>query len=493
GDTGTNLLLTLGAIRQALVGPVGDAGIGQISRRAADSAIMGARGNSGVILAQIFRGFARGLAGKEVATSSEIGKAFQYGILYAYRAVARPVEGTILTVAKGIAKGTRRAVRENLSFADILRRAVKTGRTELARTPELLPALKQAGVVDAGGLGLITLLEGCLTGLEGRYRSPEADFETILTLPESAGEITLSHPYCTEFLVKNAAVNAKEARRQLESLGDSLIVAATEEAVKVHIHTARPGSVLEIGLAWGSLHDVKIDNMADQHRSSPQATGRQTGLAVISVSPGPGLSEIMRKMGRAIIIDGGQTMNPPVEDFVNAVHGGSAEQYIILPNNANIILAATQAQKLLGNRVAVVPTRNVPQGLAALVAFDPQVDLTDNAARMSQRVAAVRAAGLTCAVRSCEIDGVKVRAGQYIGVADDKTVTAGDDLAAVLGDVIRMLVGTDTELISLYYGTTLSSEKAAALAAEITAVFPDIELELYDGGQPHYLFLIGTE
>lgn len=492
GDTGTNMLLTLGAVQQTVrQGEAG--GIGQLSRKAADSAIMGARGNSGVILAQIFRGVARGLAGKETATSTEIGKAFQYGILYAYRAVARPVEGTILTVARGIAKGARRAVRGKRSFGDILREAVAAGKAELARTPELLPVLKDAGVVDAGGQGLIVLLEGCLAGLEGRYQGPEADFERALALPDSVGQVIGSNPYCTEFLVKGSSAAEKEAARLLDALGESLIVASAGDILKVHIHTARPGLVLETALAWGTLHDIKIDNMADQHRETIRQQNGRSGLAVICVSPGEGLSQMMRNLGAAVVIDGGPTMNPPVEEFVNAIHSGQAERYIILPNNANILLAAIQAQKLVGPRAEVLATRNVPQGLAALVAFSGSESLEANLSRMKVAADVVRAAGVTRAVRDSVVDGQPITAGQYLGVTDDRTCAVGDDPATVLQAMVSAMVTSDTQLISLYYGAELDQEQAAKLVEGVGTQFPEVEVQLYFGGQPHYLFLIGAE
>lgn len=493
GDTGTNMLLTLGTVNQALASTETE-GIGQLSRRAADSAIMGARGNSGVILAQLFRGIARGLAGKTAASSSELGKAFQYGILYAYRAVAKPVEGTILTVAKGIARGARRAVRDKLAVTDLLREAIKAGRLELAQTPELLPALKEAGVVDAGGQGLIVLLEGCVEGLEGRYTSPEANLGEFVSFTGNAGQTAaLVHPYCTEFLVGKPAVSAKEAKKQLAEMGDSLVIAEAGEALKVHIHTARPGRVLETGMAWGSLHNIKIDNMADQYRENAALSGKRAGIGVIAVSPGPGLSEIMRNMGASVIVEGGQTMNPPVEAFVDAVHRGEAERYIILPNNANIVLAAAQARKLLGDKVEVVETRNIPQGLAALLAFDPNADLAANAAAMKKRAGEIRAAVVTTAVRDTTLGGRRIKAGQYIGVADNKTATAGDELAPVLEATVRQLTEHGGELITLYYGDALDGAEAARLAEGVGAAFPDLQLEVYEGGQPLYCFIIGVE
>lgn len=499
GDTGTNMLLTLGAVVKAVT-EAPDEGIGSLARRGAASAIMGARGNSGVILSQLLRGIARGLSGKDTAASEEIGKAFQYGVLYAYRAVAKPVEGTILTVAKGIGKGTYRAVREHASFADILAKAIQAGREELSRTPELLPALKAAGVVDAGGQGLIVFLTGCLEGLEGRFSSPEADFGQALTVPGVAGDGTIAHPYCTEFIVKRFAASLAEVKRQLEQMGDSLVLAPGDELLKVHIHTAHPGAVLESAITWGSLHDIKIDNMADQHRQAlalPAASALpavdKAKLAVISVAAGDGLIAIMRQLGAAGIIAGGQTMNPPVEEFITAVHNGAAEQYIILPNNKNIVLAAAQAKKLLGEQVAIVPTTNVPQGLAAMLAFDADRSLEANLARMTAAKEAVKAGSITTAVRDFCIAGQLVPAGSYIGVIDGKVVVWAAELAPALLKLIRQLAAADSSMVSLYYGAALTGTEAEALAENLEKEFANIEVEVYAGGQPLYPFIVSVE
>lgn len=505
GDTGTNMLLTLGAVAKA-VAEAPDEGIGSLSRRSADSAIMGARGNSGVILSQLLRGIARGLSGKDKATSAEVGKAFQYGVLYAYRAVARPVEGTILTVAKGIAKGAHRAVRERVAFADILTEAIRAGQEELKRTPELLPALKAAGVVDAGGQGLIVFLAGCLEGLEGRFSGPEADFGRTLTVPAMVAETNIAHPYCTEFIVKRFTAGLNEVKRQLEQMGDSLVLAQGESVLKVHIHTAHPGAVLESAIAWGTLHDIKIDNMADQHRETtmqnePLATfntaaeplAAKGGLAVISVVSGDGLIDIMRQMGAGVIISGGQTMNPPVEEFMAAVHNGPAERYIILPNNKNIVLAAAQAKKLLGDRVAIIPTVNVPQGLAAVLAFDPERDLEANVALMTEAQAAVKSGSVTIAVRDSQVEGQTVPAGAYIGVIEGRVAVWADSLQGALTALVEYLAGPETGMISLYYGAGLAESEAQALAGLLRATLSDIEVEVYSGGQPHYQFIVSVE
>lgn len=495
GDTGTNMLLTLGAVARA-VSEAPETGIGFLSRRAADSAIMGARGNSGVILSQIFRGIARGLSGKEQASSSEISKAFQYGVLYAYRSVSKPVEGTILTVAKGIAKGAHRAVREWVPFANMLSQAIGAGEEELKRTPELLPVLKSAGVVDAGGKGLIVFLSGCLEGLSGEGSGPEADFEKSLKpvgLPMgTATDIT--HPYCTEFLVKPCSVTAGEAKKHFLPMGDSLVVAEGSDFLKVHIHTAHPGAVLESAITWGALHDIKIDNMADQHRETHFAQPvAKTGLAVVSVAAGEGLAAMMRELGAGIVIMGGQTMNPPVEDFVEAIHEGPAEKYIILPNNKNIILAADQVKKLLGDKVAIVPTTNVPQGLAALVAFDANADLEENVRNMTARLEGIQSGAVTVAVRDSVVQGRKVPSGKYIGVVDTQVMVDEDTLEGALLAMTKQLFQPENEIISLYYGAELSEEEAQTLAGAVEKEFPQLQVELYQGGQPHYHFIISIE
>lgn len=496
GDTGTNMLLTLKAVTQAVTDAPAS-GIGPLSKRAADSAIMGARGNSGVILSQIFRGIARGLAGKEQATSSEVGKAFQYGVLYAYRAVSKPVEGTILTVAKGIAKGAHRAVRDGCDFLDVLAEAIKAGEIELKKTPELLPVLKAAGVVDAGGKGLIVFLAGCLEGLTGQVSGPEANFDSNLQVTSlEQSEVDITHPYCTEFLVKHCTLNAAEARKQLIAMGDSLVVAEGSDVMKVHIHTSRPGVVLESAMSWGTLHDIKIDNMADQHQQRHtflDVVPGHSGIAVISVAAGPGLADIMRQMGAATVIMGGQTMNPPVEDFIDAVHRGNGEKYIILPNNKNILLAVAQAKKLLGDRVEIVPTANVPQGLAALMAFDAALSIQENVERMTARSKEIKAAAVTKAVRDSIVEGRMVTAGKYIGVIDSQVIVDADQIGEALLAMIQHLLSENDEVVSLYYGAGLAEEEAKMLADALAVQLPGVEIELYPGRQPHYDFIISIE
>lgn len=497
GDTGTNMLRTLGAVART-VAEASEEGIGSLAKRAADSAIMGARGNSGVILSQIFRGLGRGLAGKHQVCSAGLGKAFQYGVLYAYRAVAKPVEGTILTVAKGIAKGAHRAVRDNLPISDILETAIAAGNKELERTPELLPALKAAGVVDAGGRGLIVFLQGCLQGLGGQYAMADTSFEMRFKseriMPQPAFEI--ARPYCTEFMVKNTLVNIKEIRTMLSIMGDSLVLADGGEVIKVHIHTGHPGAVLEQAVGWGTLHDIKIDNMADQHRNiliEEISTPVKADMAIISIAAGDGLARIMKELGAAITISGGQSMNPAVEEFIDAVHQDIAEKYIILPNNSNIVLAAAQVKKLLGDQVEIVPTMNTPQGLAALVAYDPALAFAENIKKMTAAIQPIKEASLTKAVRDSKIGDTLVKAGAYIGVIGGKVKVHGQAVAEVLVDTVNLLADQYSEMVTLYYGAEVTELEAKEYANYLMEALPDLSVEVYEGGQPHYYFVISVE
>ncbi len=500
GDTGTNMMRTMDAVQRALL-PLNTVSASDVGGAAAKSAIMGARGNSGVILSQLLRGIGRGLAGKAQVTGNELGKAFQFGILYAYRSVAKPVEGTILTVARGIAKAAYHAVRRGEDFAEILTEAIEGGKLELARTPELLPALKAAGVVDAGGQGLIVFLQGCLNGLLGKNTplavSPAAaKAGAAAALP--AEEVDLTNPYCTEFIVKNAAVDEKIVREALQPLGNSLIVAAMEDIVKVHIHTANPGTVLQQALCWGTLHDIKIDNMAEQHEhrvfsAAAEQKTKKDGVGIVSVAAGSGIAEIMLAQGVSDIISGGQSMNPPVEDFVHAIENGAYSQYIILPNNKNIVLAAQQVQKLLGaDKACYVPTVNLAQGIAAILAFDASKNMEANVAAMTAAAKTAHCAAVSTAVRDSVVNGMEITKGQYIGLLENKIVHACGSMAeAAIGAVQQ--AGTDWELLTLYYGSEITEDEARAVAAELEKLCPGAEAEVFNGAQPLYPLIITLE
>lgn len=495
GDTGTNMMYTMGSVARALSNMSDSANVGEVGSAAARSAVMGARGNSGVILSQLLRGIGKGVGGKITVDNNEIGKAFQFGILYAYRSVSRPVEGTILSVARAMAKGAYAAVRSADSLEKVLQEAIRTGKEELARTPEQLPALKAAGVVDAGGQGLIAFFEGCLAGLRGQDCAElEITAAGQMGTATQAEKVDLANPYCTEFIVQGAAVDKKTVSDSLQELGNSLIVAVLEDIVKVHIHTARPGKVLSLAQQWGSLHDIKIDNMADQHQNrifkeEPVQTEKQ-GVGVLSVAAGDGIAAIMHKMGAAVV-SGGQSMNPPVADFVRAVEEGDCEQYIILPNNKNIILAAEQTVKLLGaSRVSFVPTTNLAQGLAALLEFNGSRSLEENTQAMTRSSREITGGAITVAVRDSVVSGIKVHQGEYLGLLNDKIVCTGASLQEV---VSRLLADGDYELISMYYGSDMDEQAAEALAAYVQTLNEDWEVEMFHGGQPLYPVLMAME
>lgn len=497
GDTGTNMMYTMSSVAKAISAMSDDAEAGEVGAVAARSAIMGARGNSGVILSQLLRGIGKGVAGKKYLTNTEIGKAFQFGILYSYRSVSKPVEGTILTVARGMAKGAYHAVRSNVSLEDVLLEAIRTGKDELAKTPEMLPALKAAGVVDAGGQGLIAFFEGCLAGLRGH------DCQVLEIAPvaksvgriENAEPLDLEFPYCTEFIVKGASVDKKTVADALAPFGNSMIVAVVEDIVKVHIHTKNPGNALNMAQNWGTLHDIKIENMLDQHENrlftSAEVKMAKHGIGVLTVAAGDGLAAIMHELGAAEIISGGQSMNPPVEDFVNAIENGSCEQYIILPNNKNIILAAEQVRKLLGaSTVSFVPSTNLAQGLAALLHFDSTRSLEENTVIMTKEAKEITSGSVTVAVRDSVVGGMQVKKGDYLGIINDKIVCVAGSLSEALK---TMLNDGEYELISMYYGEGLNEEDAHGLAEELEAMNEDWEVEVFYGGQPLYPVLLAME
>ena len=495
GDTGTNMMHTMASVAKEISAMSDVAEAGEIGAAAARSAIMGARGNSGVILSQLLRGIGKGVAGKKTLTNTEIGKAFQFGILYAYRSVSKPVEGTILTVARGMAKGAYHAVRGNDSLEEVLLEAIRTGKEELAKTPDMLPALKAAGVVDAGGQGLIIFFEGCLAGLRGQ------DCEVLKVTPRTVtktmqGEpLDLEYPYCTEFIVKGASVDKKTVSEALQGFGNSMIVAVVEDIVKVHIHTKHPGDALNTAQQWGTLHDIKIENMKDQHENrlftAEDIQPVKHGVGVLTVAAGEGIAKVMHEMGAAEIISGGQSMNPPVEAFVNAIENGTCEQYIILPNNKNIILAAEQVRKLLGNsKVSFVPSTNMAQGLAALLHFDSTRSLDENTVIMTKEAKEAASGSVTIAVRDSVVNGLEVHEGDYLGILNDKIICTGSNIEEVLK---QMLAEGDYELISLYYGADVTKAQAEELAEKLVELNDEWEVETFYGGQPLYPILLAME
>ncbi len=517
GDTGTNMALTLLAASRELHG-VSSSSIGEISRIAARSALMGARGNSGVILSQLFQGIARGLAGKEEARLNELGRAFQYGIVYAYNAVSRPVEGTILTVAREIARGSRNAIQDKINMVELLGVAIASGKKALERTPELLPVLKEAGVVDAGGLGLIVFLEGCLNTLI-RHSTVELPITHISPHKETAEErISLqeefdkSYPYCTELIIKGESLSLTSLRIKLETMGESLLVAGDTGVIKVHIHTGNPGAVLETCLTCGSIHDIKIDNMLDQFDKTRWSSGdgltdpgrassqnaphliTTLEIAVVVVAAGEGIAEIFKSMGADCIVPGGQSMNPPVKDLVDAILNVKANKVIILPNNSNVQFAAEQAAKLVDKEISVIDTKSLPQGLAAILAFDRTKSMADNFVEMCLRARQVKTLEITYATRDAVVNGITVKKNDIIGLTDGELLISGRNINETVIELLRNVLNEQEEqIVSLFYGKDVTKSQADELAHMIEDAYPETEVELQYGGQPLYHYLISVE
>ena len=533
GDTGTNMALTLQAASRELQGVSSTSSIGEVSRIAARSALMGARGNSGVILSQLFQGIARGLAGKDEARLIEFGRAFQYGIVYAYNAVSRPVEGTILTVAREIAKGSRIAVQKDINVEDLLGVAIASGKKALARTPDLLPVLKEAGVVDAGGLGLIVFLEGCLQSMAGHSaeeipltneENKTGAFQPLISRniePEGESislqeEFDTRFPYCTELIIRGDKLLIPSIRRHLESMGESLLVAGDTDVVKIHIHTGNPGNVLDACLTYGSIHDIKIDNMLDQFSKTrwsgddksaqvlttkspqtdtiPEQQKPTLEIGVVAVAAGAGFASIFESMGVDRIIPGGQSMNPPVEDLVNAILEVNAKEVIILPNNSNVQFAAEQAVKLVDKEISVVDTNSLPQGLAAILAFDRTKSLADNFVEMCLRARQVKTLEVTYATRDAVVNGITVQKGNVIGLAEGVLLVSGLTIDETVLELLRIILDDQEEqIVTLFYGQDVTENEANEFAQKVETEFPESEVELQSGGQPLYYYIVSVE
>ena len=494
GDTGNNMLNTLKSMYSMIADIDPSEPIGMIAEKAATGAIMGARGNSGVILSQILHGISRGLSGKQTASSTQVGKAFQYGILYAYRAVTQPVEGTILSVARGIAKGTHQVIRTEPDFSKVLESAIERGNEALAKTPEQLKILKDANVVDAGGQGLIFFLSGCLQGLTGKVEDIDIDVKPVVDRLEIDGEtFSIDYPYCTEFIISPCKHTAKEIREKLNSWGESMIVAEGENLVKVHIHAQRPGHVLDMAADWGTLHDIKCDNMIDQFQRSKEKKGKaKKNLGILTVFSGKGWTELYQKLG-CDVVSGGQSMNPSVQELHSGMENGRYQRYIILPNNKNIILAAKQLQKMLGEKVHIVPSVNPMEGLAASMAFSADASIEKNLEEMNRRLNEVRTGMITVAVRDSTVGTTIIHKGDFMGMTKNHEVFAKSELEECFLALLNSLIDENTEIVTVYYGKEISDFDCRTLVAQAETMYPDIEFDIYDGGQPLYPLFVSAE
>lgn len=510
GDTGTNMLLTMRAAYNQIKDS-DDAHIGRVAHELAHGALMGARGNSGVILSQIWRGLARSLANKEVALATDIADAFRAASETAYKGVMRPVEGTILTVIRESSEEAVEAARKSRDLRVVLARVLERARRSLAHTPELLPVLKQAGVVDSGGQGLVYIFEGMLRYVSGETRDAVRGAEVsahapaqALAVPESG---VLEYPYDVQFILMGEQLDVETVRRTIDAMGDSTVVAGDERTIKVHIHVKNPGEPLSYGASMGLLTDVVVENMQLQMEEivAPALPGMAPALAqtppglepgqiaVVAVAAGPGLGDIFRSLGAAGIVNGGQSNNPSTEEIYEAIQSVPADKVIILPNNKNIILAAEAACSLSDKQVAVVPTRTAPQGISAMLSLNPDGELESVREAMDAASHEIVSGEITVATRTVRLDGVNVAEGQYIGLVDGRLIVADDSLHVVLDETLRRMEIGDRELLSLYYGKDVTGEEAEAMAEAINARYPDLEVELLAGGQPHYRYILGAE
>lgn len=524
GDTGTNMNLTMTSGAKE-VAALNSANIADVSSKFARGLLMGARGNSGVILSQLFRGFGKAIEGKTEVSTVDFAEALKRGVDTAYKAVMKPVEGTILTVAREAADEALRASESTSDFNEFMELVIVEAKASLERTPDLLPVLKEVGVVDSGGQGLLVIYEGFLASLEGKeLEKPHAPVMDALIEAEHHAHAAqgfmstedIEFGYCTEIMVrfqdeklKDAPFNEDAFRNELSELGDSLLVVADEELLKVHVHVETPGDVITKGQRYGELVAVKIENMRQQHSTileeehganqhgvqtaAPTAPKAKAPFAIVTVAMGEGVSELFRSLGAAHVIEGGQTMNPSTEDIVKAIEAANADHVFIFPNNSNIIMAAEQAASVAPCGVSVIPTKTVPQGLAAAIAFNPEADVETNERGMKAAASAVKSGQVTYAVRDTSIDGVEIRKDDHMAIAEKKIVASSASSLEAAKALVDALVDADDEIITILTGEGSSAEDVAALSAYIESKNDEIEIEVHDGKQPLYSYIFSVE
>jgi len=505
GDTGNNMFLTMRSTIEEADRASGHS-VSAIAKAMAQGALMGARGNSGVILSQFFRGLAKGFDGRETITGSDWAIALAEASSAAYKGLSHPVEGTMLTVVRDASTAAEAAAQANPEdLIGVAEAAVEAAKVSVARTPLLLPVLREAGVVDAGGQGIYVFLEGALSYLKGeveeiQYRKPQmvtADLPLSSKAAELVAEPGEPYGYCTNFLLEGQKLNPDKIRNKLEEKGQSLVVVGDEATVRVHIHTYDPGSIIRYATSLGTLHQLQIQNMDDQHVSFVEMQQKRlpaSEIAVVAVASGNGVNEVLRSLGAAAVVPGGQTMNPSVQEIVDIVESVPSKKVILLPNNKNIILTASQAQSLTSKELAVLPTRTLPQGVAALIAFSYEGTLEENVQAMKEAIAGVKTVEITKAVRSTQIKGLKIKKGQSIGIVDDEElVAAGDSITEVLFEALGKTDIESAEIVTLYYGADVEAVQAEQIVQEICDKYPEKQVEMVSGGQPHYSYIISLE
>lgn len=506
GDTGTNMCHTISSAMKELATHTCPTA-GEAASAVARGALKGARGNSGVILSQIFRGMSRALEGADEVDAALFAQAIRCGADTAYKAVMRPKEGTILTVARVVAEEVEREARRTSDLQTLMNVVIESGDAILKKTPEMLPVLKQAGVVDSGGKGLMVFFAGFRAALFGEPVE-DVSLENLQPMPgefvddhDSLEEITFA--YCTEFIVSHPRPDMKESdvarlRRRLEKIGDCVLVIGDLEVVKVHVHTNEPGKALQMALELGELDSIKIDNMLEEFRERQKkreadAAKEDKPFAIVAVALGDGLASLFKDLGVDKVVDGGQTMNPSIEDLVEAIDSTHAKEVFVLPNNSNIILAAQQAAELTERKVYVLPTKSVPMGLSAAIAFSESATGEENEAAMREAAEMVHTASITYAVRDTVFDGMDIHQGDIMGMIDNKINCLGHDVAEVARELMDKMVTEDSELISIYYGADTAEADAQALFEEAQEKYPDCDVEVHMGGQPLYYYLIAVQ
>jgi DAK2 domain fusion protein YloV len=504
GDTGTNMLLTMrSSIEEAYRAP--DNSTSAVAQAFAKGALMGARGNSGVILSQIWRGLAKIMTDKKSLTGADLVDALQEASDMAYKGLSNPVEGTILTVIKDAALAARnQAANGDTDLIAVIEAAVNAANQSVANTPALLPILKEAGVVDAGGQGLYTILEGALQYLRGQaeqmqFRKPQiiaSSIPLVARPPEMIAADEVPFGYCTEFMLKGEGLKPDKIRNRLDKKGESLIVVGDDSTVRIHIHTMDPGNVIHYTASLGTMHQVSIRNMDEQHRDfleMQKDKAPAVDIATVAVVAGDGLAEVFTSLGASAIVPGGQTMNPSTKDILQAVEAVASDNVIILPNNKNVILAAKQIKDLTSKNIQIVATETIPQGVSALLSFDYEADLETNAKIMGQTISAVRSIEITRAVRSTELKGLKIKRKQAIGLLDGDLVVAGDDTIGVLYETLAKLDLDDKEIVTVYYGADPNRDEAEQVSSTIRQQYPQLQVEVVRGNQPHYEYIVSIE
>ena len=520
GDTGTNMSMTMGAAREDLLQndyPT----VGEVAGKAASALLRGARGNSGVITSLLFRGFSKGLKHKTEAGAADLVEALEIGVAAAYKAVMKPTEGTILTVARVAAEKSRAALTDAMTPAELWDLVVEATEEALKHTPEQLPILKKAGVVDAGGQGLVYIFkgmqqvfagQGMVAGAVGTEAArEEGEAATVVNAAGEVEEVDINNPYCTEFLVMrdNPEHDPSGLRAYLESIGDCVVVVDDEEIIKCHVHTAHPGLALEKAATYGMLTKLKIENMIEQHKAQVAAVKQQQKPAVVpvdesltagfvAIAAGDGVQQLFTDLGVQQIVSGGQTMNPSTEDILHAVEQVPAMDVYVLPNNKNIVMAAEQAAKLArtngSRRVHVVPTTTIPQGISAMMAYDENADLKANLEAMQAAAEQVQSGSVTFAARDSDYDGQLIREGELLALENGKVAFTGTDLGSVVAKVAKDLLRDDSQFVTLLYGAEVTEEQAAAVEESVRTLLPEeLELTVAYGGQPVYYFLISVE